>query len=75
MKLSMVLVIILKLLSSNMQVIITAVSLNNFSSSVLSRAKIFKIENGKINIKRGEFNEWRTLWCFRYSSVGGVGSS
>ena len=48
---------LLKYLNKDLQVIITAVSLNNINNSIIKRAKIFKIEKGKIKIQRGDFNE------------------
>ncbi len=44
-------------LNSKLQVIITTVSLENFDNKILSCAKIFNIENGKLKIQRGDFNE------------------
>ena len=48
---------LLKLLIKDIQVIITTVSLNNFEKTILSNAKVFKIDNGKIKIQRGEIYE------------------
>lgn len=48
---------LLKYLSKELQVIITAVSLNNFNEDILKLAKIFNIQNGKIKIQRGDINE------------------
>ena len=48
---------LLKYLSKDLQVIITAVNLNNINSKVKKTAKIFKIEKGKIKIQRGDINE------------------
>lgn len=51
---------LLDYLSGDIQVIITAVSLNIFNNDILSKAKIFKIDNGKIKIdknRRGDFSE------------------
>ena len=44
-------------LSKDVQVIITTVSLNNFNKSILSKAKVFKIDNGKIKMQRGDIYE------------------
>ena len=44
-------------LNNDIQVIITTVSLNNCDKSILKCAKVFKIDNGKIKIQRGELNE------------------
>ena len=43
---------LLNYLSRDLQVIITAVSLNNFSKNILSKAKVFRIDNGKIKIDK-----------------------
>ena len=48
---------LLKYLSKDLQVIITAVSLQNFNKETLSKAKIFKIDKGKIKIQRGDLYE------------------
>lgn len=48
---------LLKYLSKDLQVIITAVSLKNFNKGILSKAKIFKIDKGKIKIQRGDLYE------------------
>ena len=43
---------LLNYLSRDLQVIITAVSLNSFNKDILSKAKIFRIESGKIKLDR-----------------------
>ena len=43
---------LLNYLSRDLQVIITAVSLNSFNNEVLSKAKVFRIETGKIKLDR-----------------------
>ena len=43
---------LLNYLSRDLQVIITAVSLNSFNKEVLSNAKVFRIETGKIKLDR-----------------------
>lgn len=43
---------LLNYLSRDMQVIITAVSLNSFNKEILSRSKVFRIEAGKLKIDR-----------------------
>lgn len=43
---------LLSYLSRDLQVIITAVSLNSFNKDILSKAKIFRIESGKIKLDR-----------------------
>ena len=43
---------LLNYLSRDLQVIITAVSLNSFNKEVLSKAKVFRIESGKIKLDR-----------------------
>ena len=43
---------LLNYLSRDLQVIITAVSLNSFNNDILSKAKIFRIESGKIKLDR-----------------------
>ena len=43
---------LLNYLSRNLQVIITAVSLNSFNKEILSKAKVFRIESGKIKLDR-----------------------
>ena len=48
---------VMNYLNSKLQVIITTVSLENFDNKILSCAKIFNIENGKLKIQRGDFNE------------------
>jgi len=43
---------LLNYLSRDLQVIITAVSLNSFNKEILSKAKVFRIESGKIKLDR-----------------------
>jgi len=43
---------LLNYLSRDLQVIITAVSLNSFNKDILSKAKVFRIEYGKIKLDR-----------------------
>lgn len=43
---------LLNYLSRDLQVIITAVSLNSFNKDILSKAKVFRIESGKIKLDR-----------------------
>ena len=43
---------LLNYLSRDLQVIITAVSLNSFNKEILSKAKVFRIELGKIKLDR-----------------------
>ena len=43
---------LLNYLSRDLQVIITAVSLNSFNKEILSNAKVFRIESGKIKLDR-----------------------
>ncbi len=43
---------LLNYLSRNMQVIITAVSLNSFNKEILSKSKVFRIDAGKLKIDR-----------------------
>lgn len=43
---------LLNYLSRDLQVIITAVSLKSFSSKILSKAKVFRIDNGKIKLEK-----------------------
>lgn len=43
---------LLNYLNRDLQVIITAVSLNSFNKEVLSKAKVFRIESGKIKLDR-----------------------
>ena len=43
---------LLSYLSRDLQVIITAVSLNSFNKDILSKAKVFRIEYGKIKLDR-----------------------
>lgn len=43
---------LLNYLCRDLQVIITAVSLNSFNKDILSKAKIFRIESGKIKLDR-----------------------
>ena len=43
---------LLSYLSRDLQVIITAVSLNSFNKDILSKAKVFRIESGKIKLDR-----------------------
>lgn len=48
---------LLKYINSNLQVIITAISLKNVDKYILKHAKIFNVNNGKVKIQRGDFNE------------------
>lgn len=45
---------LLKYLSKDLQVIITAVSLHQFDKNIIKNAKIFKISEGKIKLQRGD---------------------
>jgi len=67
---------LLKYIKDDIQTIITTTDLENIDETIIKSAKLFKIESGRVvdELEEVKENEWTTLWCIGYSSLGRIRS-